>query len=387
MSRAVTPVRAKKGEEISIEVEVEIPPGLALVELHQPLPPEFVLDGGSNVHVVASRPSAPRKTVFRVKARATRRGTFALAPVEWEISGLLGLEAPRSGKGGDPVAVEVVPRATPLTLSRGSTALVRRAAAAFDRGRFGARGTDYKELREYAWGDPPKSINWKATARRMAAGSGSSPLVNDYEREGKRTVFLLVDASRALEVGTTVESALDHALDAAQGLAQHYSTLGYRVGAYAFNARAAEPVYPDVGREHARRVRRMLATLEPGDATEGLPAAVEKIAAYLHEGATPIVFVITHATPPGESLVAGLKRLRSLLAPAPGGSRAPVLVLSVRPYGLEPAEGPRAEEARRALAATDAPVERDVQRTGARLVVWDPTKGGLARVLLKGMSA
>lgn len=386
IERRITGTRIRKGDDADVEIEVDLPPGLAFVEVRQPLPPEFVLTGGSNVHVLSCRPRERRRVSFHVRVRPTARGRVALPPVQFERVGLLGLEAPIAGEACGAAALDVVARTTGLAAGNARRGISRPAASAFDVSRLGAEGTEYKELRRYQWGDPPKHINWKATVRRMTPGARVTPLVNEYEREGKRTVFVLLDASERLDVGTSATTAFDHAVEAASGVAAHYLSRGYRVGAYAFNARrdgnrrAAEPVYPDVGAAHGERIRSALENARPGAVDEGLSAAVERCHGFLRQG-FPLVVVVTRVVEPADALVEGVRRVRALLA----GSvlrRAPVLVVSVRPYGLLVAEGPRAAEARVLLTELDAAAESAVAAAGARVVPWDPTRGGFAAAFL-----
>lgn len=391
VTRTLRSTRLRRGEEGEVDVEVELPAGLAFVEVHQPLPPEFSLEGGSNVRLLACRPLAARRVAFRVRFRATRRGTYALPPVAWEAVGLLGLEEPLRGTAAGEVTVDVAPRATRLA-GAARVRAARRALAESGVTRIGPRGTDYKEVRDYQWGDPSKIINWKATAKRVARGGTVRPYVNEYEREGKRTVFIFLDASRALDVGTSVETALDDAVDAAQGIAAYYLSQGYRVGACAFNAgrgadgeAGAAPIYPDSGDAHAARIRDALAVVDAGSGREGLAGAAERCQGFLRQGST-LVFVVTRVTAPADALLAGVRRLRASLA----GSithRLPLVVVNVRPYGLLPGEGPRAQEARVLLNLLDDPPARLVARAGAQVISWDPSRDSFAAVFLRRVRA
>ena len=60
-------------------------------------------------------------------------------------------------------------------------------------------GVEFDQLKEYLYGDPVRSINWAATARR----GSETPLVNVYHEEQDCTVMLLVDLSASMDFGST----------------------------------------------------------------------------------------------------------------------------------------------------------------------------------------
>ena len=90
-------------------------------------------------------------------------------------------------------------------------------------------------LREYAPGDDPRRVDWKASARRDA------PVVREYQAEQGQTVLLVVDAGRLMTQlvdatppadGRPGRSRFDAALDAALVLADvaaRAGTTGYEV--------------------------------------------------------------------------------------------------------------------------------------------------------------
>ncbi|MEL6216771.1 MAG: DUF58 domain-containing protein, partial [Pseudomonadota bacterium] len=53
-------------------------------------------------------------------------------------------------------------------------------------------GTEFAELREYAIGDDPRFIDWKATARR------STPLIRVLEPEREQSLIILLDRGRLM---------------------------------------------------------------------------------------------------------------------------------------------------------------------------------------------
>ena len=54
--------------------------------------------------------------------------------------------------------------------------------------------------------------------------------MNEYEKEGKKTVMIFIDAGQRMSLGSTVDNAFEHAIQAASGLTSFYLDRGMRVG-------------------------------------------------------------------------------------------------------------------------------------------------------------
>ena len=68
---------------------------------------------------------------------------------------------------------------------------------------FKGRGMAFSEVREYQYGDDPRSMDWNVTARLRA------PYVKVYEEEREMTVVLLIDISRSGLFGTEEKTKRD----------------------------------------------------------------------------------------------------------------------------------------------------------------------------------
>ena len=108
--------------------------------------------------------------------------------------------------------------------------------------------TDFREIRDYLPGDPYRSINWKATARRAVQYRDSFPKVNEFEREGKKIVWIFLDKSAEMSLGPMIKNPFEYAIQAAACLARFYLERDCKVGLCIYSARGAEKiVFPDVG--------------------------------------------------------------------------------------------------------------------------------------------
>src|SRR4029077_2654196 len=80
------------------------------------------------------------------------------------------------------------------------------------------QGTEFDSLREYVVGDDPRSIDWRATARR------SEVVVRTWRPERDRQLLLMLDTGRSSAARVGDEPRLDASIDAAlllTALARH----------------------------------------------------------------------------------------------------------------------------------------------------------------------
>lgn len=75
-------------------------------------------------------------------------------------------------------------------------------------------GRAFESLREYVPGDDVRSIDWKATAKRIR------PIARQYEPERSQTVMLLVDCGRHMVSRVGERTKLDFTIDASLRLAR-----------------------------------------------------------------------------------------------------------------------------------------------------------------------
>ena len=369
----------RRGDPVDVDMHVRVPEGTSVVEVHMPLPPGVSLEEGTNL-LLATRAGA---TATRLRIRAHGRGRQEIPPLEaWTLdpTGLLG---PRRATLAPAESIEVTPRAFRAERVRGARRQDRRRQA--EDARSGTLSTDFRELRDYAWGDPPKSINWKATARRFSslAGRGDAagtPLVNEYEREGRRAALVLLDGGPALRVGTTRETGLDHGVEAALSLASVLLQQGARVGAATYNAKANPPAAPEAGAGQFPQVEKALSPGEP-DAALTPQKTFQSLQGHL-AGTRPSILVVTRITPANADELADLaERVRVLLGER--RARLPLDVLDVRALDLAPADDLAWEGAARVVEREDEEAARRVRDAGARVIPWRPGSEDLRQTLAR----
>jgi Protein of unknown function DUF58 len=90
-------------------------------------------------------------------------------------------------------------------------------------------GFELLELREYLDGDPPKSIAWKASARRDRL------MTRQYESEVPVRVQLLIDGTAPTRIGGFGHRLIDQMMHTAASIAHSATSVGDAVGSYLFD--------------------------------------------------------------------------------------------------------------------------------------------------------
>jgi uncharacterized protein (DUF58 family) len=222
-----------RGEVIELTRAVTIRGGVGYITLYEEVPEPFELVEGENLqlHVKDSR---DLRICFSYKLRCTRRGIYEFNEVSYSIRHVL--EATTSRKGVLKLSQRIVVKPPRTSVSRIKdhkqwTALPLPSDSKMQ---LGIVSHDFKELKTYVGGDPYKHINWKATARTIHT-STDLPIVNEYEREGNKVVWLFLDASPRMELGNNVTNSFEYAVEATLGLAEYYLSRRCVVGFSLYN--------------------------------------------------------------------------------------------------------------------------------------------------------
>jgi len=378
------------GDEIRVDVRIVIEKGIGPVFARCPIPPVMELVEGSNMLVVWK--GLQTKSVdVSFTFRATIRGVFTLDPVRWEAHHPFRLRTPHSETEDE--VEEIVVRTGIREISR--VANVRGLAVnprpMLDMSVIGNQTTEFREIRQYVLGDSIKAVNWRATARKATGTqlTNSDLFVNEYEREGKKAIWLFLDTTAAMTVGSTLVNPLEHAIEAAGTLSFYYLRRGYQVGAH-FSNRRAKLIHLDSGQAQLRKLNRELLELSGEDGEYDLRHAVQvcrhQILRYV-----PECFVITRLDideprqgseiPPSlESLVAGVKALTRY--GSRGHNSVKVNIVAIAGYSYTGSEGQGNSIARELRRMETRLLSRAVRRYGVNVIDWDPTQSRFSDLLL-----
>jgi uncharacterized protein (DUF58 family) len=140
------------------------------------------------------------------------------------------------------------------------------------RSAFRGAGMEFEEVREYAYGDEVKSVDWKVTARM------GRPYVKMYREERELVIMLVVDLSASGRFGTTGRAKRDLITEAAAILAVSAIRSGDKVGAVLFTDRIEKYIPPKKGSAHVWRVIKEVLTFQPAGRGTDLTQAAEFLA-------------------------------------------------------------------------------------------------------------
>ncbi len=244
-------------------------------------------------------------------------------------------------------------------------------AGSADQGRYlrssSGGGTELMGLRNYQRGDPLRSIDWKATARR------GSPIVRLFANEEHVELVLAVDAGRTSGIQSGPLTRLGHYANVAARLAERSLANGDHVGLIVF---AEAPLYVAAGLRGAsglQRIRGALAGMRT-QARESNPlAAALRVRRLVSQRSLVVIF-----TDMDEGEIAGqLRRATSFLTP----KHLPVVaslmdedVLEMRWQGAKRWIDPYAMLAALEITKGARRTALHLQRSGAHVVLARPAE-------------
>lgn len=150
---------------------------------------------------------------------------------------------------------------------------------------FRGSGVEFEEVREWAEGDDPRTVDWSVTARM------GRPYVRKYKEERQRTFVFLLDLSASMEGGFGAWSARETATRVAASLALAAVRADDRVGLLAFGAALERFVPPGKGLPHALRILRDCLALPSRPGPAALGRALEHAARALRR--RTVLFVMS----------------------------------------------------------------------------------------------
>ncbi|NIU77207.1 MAG: DUF58 domain-containing protein [Gammaproteobacteria bacterium] len=227
----------------------------------------------------AASTDTPAEWVYRF--RPLGRGRHELGDVHLRVLGSLGL-AWRQHRVPCRDAVLVLPGLVEMRRRRLLGLRERLRRAGLRRTRQRGEGRSFESLREYARGDDPRTIDWKATAHR------GSLIVREYEAERSQSVVIALDAGRAMGERIGDRERIDHAMSAALLLADVASVHGDRVGLFAFADEVLRYLPPR--RLAIDRLAEALATVPTRSVEPNYPLAFSTLRRRLGRRALIVVF-------------------------------------------------------------------------------------------------
>lgn len=396
--------------------------GPGLVLMADVLPNSFKLDEGTNF-LASWKGLAEISLSFEYVATCERRGYFDLPNISWELRHPLGMTQNIIGETPSQRVFIVEPKPLLVKKVRERKSISRIPMPMEASFKFGVPTTDFREIREYGSGDSYRMINWKASAKQLSTKPGSF-LVNEYEKEGKKVVWIFLDSASRMALGTPVNNILEYALRAALGFTHFYLGRDCRVGFVVYDHDAyqwegsfqpeekeevtydpllgdieqieeiieenideqeelrpryrSKIIFPDVGKRQQYKITREALHVDVRYSTESLKEAVHSSRRHI-QGTRPLFVIITMIE--GERIQGLVEGIRELNRYAGKMRRRPtVIVFNVLGYNVA-AQNEKEELAAKLLEYHNKPYLNRLREFGVIIINWDPEDESFAQAL------
>jgi uncharacterized protein (DUF58 family) len=362
ISRNQDMAKAKVNDMVRLVTRVDVASGRGLVTINDPIPDRLFLEKGGNFRVFW-KGRRPLKEKLDYTLHCTRGGAYEVGESRTEafhFSGLLQTEFSR-GQSGTEIVVKHA--SDDLRKLRDPRLSIKIPMPASSVSRINSLTTDFKEIREYVKGDAFRNINWKATVRSGGLDKNII-LVNDFEREGTRRVWIFLDGGRGMASGSSIRNAFEYGLQAALGLSRFYLARDSEVGLSIYHQGIA--ILPDGGRRQEKQITSKLLSAEIGGDDLPLEQEVKRLGGHI-AGTSPLFIIISRVRGSGiRELKNGMRQMRRI-----SGNNSRIVLLNVG-GGDEEAITDAEKLAERIAELRVRPVLRSLRSSGAYLITWNP---------------
>ncbi|ASS68632.1 MULTISPECIES: DUF58 domain-containing protein [unclassified Paenibacillus] len=231
---AVLDIRCRSKQAVRVRLADDLP----LVFRSEPAFPEARIQGGGRIHA---------------RLAASERGRYRLGSIDLRWSGGLGLWE-RQTQLSEESEIRIDPDLSGVrdVLNSAQDSLLIDGQRIYKRQR---GGTEFDSIREYAFGDDIREVNWRATAR------AGKLLTNLYRPEKGKTVAILLDCGRQMGVELDNQVKLDRTLEAALAVAAAALKQDDQVALIAYSSRVKLYLPPGRGLAHLQAMTRAVSDL------------------------------------------------------------------------------------------------------------------------------
>lgn len=150
---------------------------------------------------------------------------------------------------------------------------------------FKGRGMSFSEVRDYAYGDNIKDIDWNVSARF------GKPFVKIYEEERELTMMLLIDISQSSFIGSDIQLKNQMMAEIAAVLSFSALQNNDKVGLIFFSDRIEKYIPPKKGKSHVLRIIREMLSIQPKGSKTDIALALSHLSNVIKKRA--IVFLLS----------------------------------------------------------------------------------------------
>jgi uncharacterized protein (DUF58 family) len=407
-------------DKIADKITGTINGGPGVVTVADILPKTFALKDGTNFKAVW-KGLAPIKFEFGYLAACSKRGKYDLTEINWEARHPLQITENKLGSTESQRTIVVQPQPLYVRKVREQKSLSKIPMPMDARFRFGIPTTDFREIRNYVSGDSYRKINWKASAKRLSRRPGEF-LVNEYEKEGKKVVWIFLDSSTRMALGTTIDNTMEYAIRAALGFTNFYLDRDCRVGFCVYDNDAyqwegpfqgkeldivigefkglyqledpemlkpletakhwrkneSRVLFPDIGKKQLYKITKEMLRIDVRYSNESLKEAIHSNRRHI-AGTSPLFIIITMIESSKiKGIVEGIKELHRYLGRY--AIKSNIIIFNVQGYHV--AATTKAEKiSAELLTYSSKPYFEFLHKLGCFVVNWDPIEESFAQAL------
>ncbi len=252
--RTLSSERAAPGEDVIVSVDVTNRGGDAEeLLLDDGYSPALVIRDGSPRHLLSLKKGESYSWTYTVQGP---RGGYPFEALKAQAMDHFGLQQSRYQV---PVRSElfVFPPLTRLKYIPIRTRRTRVYSGTIP-ARVGGAGVEFFGLREYQPGDPPRWINWRASARYS-----ETLYANEFQQERVADVGIVLDGREKTNLFRGGRSLFEHSVLATASLADAFLSQGNRVGLLHYG-RYLDWTFPGYGKLQRERILQALAHAQTG---------------------------------------------------------------------------------------------------------------------------
>lgn len=294
------------------------------------------------------------------------RGDHPLGPVAMRARGRLNLVAYMVRVSLDD-SIRGIPSVAAIKQSRLLSVQQRLRAPGIRIVRPRGDGRNFANLRDYALGDDPRHIDWKATARR------GKMITREYSLEQGQQILIVIDAGRLMTQLAGNRARFEYALSSALVLADVAVHSGDAVGVVVFDDVVRRYVVPSRGITAVKLIREALTSAQTSLVEPDYAAVFRTIAARQRNRALIVLFTDVLDTRSSQTLIAHLDLSAARHLPLVVALRNEDLVAAALPSGRQSSgEVFQASAAEEMLTARETALAR-MRATGVSVVNVSPT--------------
>ncbi len=266
-ARRMTPERLSNGDDNELRIHLAHFYRFSLhATIIDELPFQFQMREAAYRLVV---PTGMERTV-RYRVRPVQRGSYVFGAVNVYAATPLGL-ARRRYRFGEGRAVPVYPSFLQMRRFELLAISNRLEEVGVKKVRRIGHTMEFDHVRDYVLGDDPRTINWKATARR------GTLMINQYRDERAQPVYCVLDAGRVMKMPFEGMTLLDYSVNASLVLANIALLKQDRAGLVVFSHEIGALLPAERKSGQIYKIQEMLYNLE----TDFLESDYARLAAHL----------------------------------------------------------------------------------------------------------